>query len=290
MSKRNDPFGYSLRINEQTYIDYFDRLRGICENRIIWDGLPSTISARYLNEVLFYQGRVLIFCDPDIGLLALPYTGGGCRTVYNEPTERTAYAVTGYRATRTAADSVILYANTEQTAPAAMVEGYAMRLYEIQRAIDTNVKAQKTPVLVQCDEKQRLTFENLWQKYDGNQAVIFATSRLDADAVKVLTTHADYKAGELQALKERTYNEALSAMGVANLTETKRERMVRDEVARSVGGAFAARASVMSAANDAARQIRDIFGVEIVPRYNDFGDTSDGNPDTDDTTGEGVEM
>lgn len=278
MSRRKNEFEYSLKMNNRTYVNYFQRLRGIAQNRVIWDGLPSTVSARYFNQTIFEKGRALLFRDPELGVLGLPFTGGGSRTVYNQPIERSAYSVTGYHYGCDPNNSVIVYANTEETIPAELCELYALKLYEIDRAIDTNVKAQKTPVLIQCDEKERLTFENLWQQYDGNQAVIFANNRLNADGVKVLSTHSDYKAGDLQTLKERIWNEALAALGVANLSETKRERMIKDEVARSVGGAFAARASVMAAAEEAANQARDVLGIAIEPHFNDFAEGVETDP------------
>lgn len=53
------------------------------------------------------------------------------------------------------------------------MELFALRLYEAERTADVNIKAQKTPVLLLMDEKQRLTMENIYSQYEGNKPVIF---------------------------------------------------------------------------------------------------------------------
>ena len=51
---------------------------------------------------------------------------------------------------------------------------FAQKLYNVSRAIDVNINAQKTPLMIVCDEKQKLTMKNVYMQYEGNEPFIFA--------------------------------------------------------------------------------------------------------------------
>lgn len=78
---------------------------------------------------------------------------------------------------------------------------YAWRLYEIQRAIDTNVKLQKNPKIVTCSETQRLTIINLFKQYEGNYPFIFADKQMELGGLNSIDISAPYVADKLQVLK-----------------------------------------------------------------------------------------
>ena len=39
--------------------------------------------------------------------------------------------------------------------------------------MDVNIQAQKTPILILAEESQRLTMQNAYMQYDGNEPFIF---------------------------------------------------------------------------------------------------------------------
>ncbi|MDO5811326.1 MAG: hypothetical protein Q4Q37_09535, partial [Methanobrevibacter sp.] len=103
---------------------------------------------------------------------------------------------------------------------------FAKKLYNIDRAIDVNANAQKTPILLLCEENQRLSYINLYKEYDGNAPVIKGTTGLDLEGFQVLKTDAPYVADKLYELKTNIWNEALTYLGITNITYSKKERMI----------------------------------------------------------------
>ena len=139
----------------------------------------------------------------------------------------------------------------------------------MDRTIDVNVNAQKTPILILCDDKQRLTLENVYMSYEGNKPVIFGNSNLNPDMLKVIQTGAPFVADKIYQLKTQIWNEALTYLGISNLNINKRERLISDEVQRYQGGTLACRMSRLKARQQAADQINAMFGLNISVEYDE---------------------
>ena len=159
-------FWESAKMNNATFQTYFDRLTELSVSMFRWNNLPPTVDPRFLELALFGDGKAVFFYDDVLGFLALRCMTGGVWNVYNIPTDRTAYASNGYQMRLNPENSVIIYNNMIRTNSTLMVELYSRRLWDLDRTIDINAKAQKTPVFIQCSEQQRLTMKNLYMKYE----------------------------------------------------------------------------------------------------------------------------
>ena len=253
----------SAQINNQTYIDYYQRLMEFAINMFEWRNLPPTVDERFLELTLYEKGYCLYFNDEVVGNLALTCTIGGMLDVYRIPTERRAFAVNGYNKICTSQDSVLIFNNYLHTPTILTIELFARRLYEIERTIDVNVKAQKTPTLVLASEQQRLTMKNLYMQYDGNEPFIFGDKDMEFDGLKCLKTDAPYVADKLQVLKHQIWNEALTFCGIENSNQDKKERLVADEVGSNYGNIEAQRNVMLNARRQAADKINRMFGTNI---------------------------
>ena len=260
-------FWESARYNKDGFMQYFDRLTELSISMFEWKNLPHTIDERFLELSLFGDGMAIFFEDEVLGYLALRTMIGGRLDVYQIPTERTAYASNGYNKHLDNENSVIIFNNMIHTNSTRVVETYARRLYELDRIIDVNAKAQKTPVFIQCEETQRLTMKNLYMKYEGNEPFIFGDKSLNPNALKVLKTDAPYVADKIYQLKTQLWNEALTYLGISNLNVQKKERMISDEVIRNQGGTIASRYSRLESRRKACEQINDMFGLDIECNY-----------------------
>ena len=273
MAKKQDTqFWESARLNNATYQYYYRRLFGLSISCFEYTNLPESVDERFMELSLFADGNALFFEDPAMGHLCLRSANAGPLNVYGIPTQRHAYASNGYNAYRTEKDSVIIYDNYERWPLQPAVAMYAYRLYIIERAIDTNVNAQRTPLLIQCDEEERLSFVNLMKQYEGNIPFIFATRGLNVEGVHVFPTDAKYVGKDLQELKQQIWNEALTMIGIANANFVKRERLLSDEVARSMGGVIASRYSRLESRREAAEKINKMFGLNIEVNFRDTTD------------------
>lgn len=271
MSRRNKrDFWESAKLNNATYQQYYKRLLDLAVSRFEWINLPDTIDARFMELILITSGSCLFFRDEFLNtgdFLALRYAAGGELDFYRNPTRRNAIADNGYHAERTNLNSVIIYNNYLRSPGINELECYALRLYNIDRIIDVNVNAQKTPVLISCPETQRLTLLNLYKEYDGNAPVIWGDNKLDVSGISSIQTGAPYVSDKLIELKYKYWDEALTYLGYAALTETKSERLIKAEVQQLVGGALASRNSALQARRDACQQINKMFGLKIAVNF-----------------------
>ena len=308
MSRRRTNFDESLWRNNGTYRFYLDRLTELSISMFDWQNVPDSIDTRFLETTLFLNGSAVFFKDEDLReeniegeedgtLLALPVAMNGNFDLYNIPTRRTAYATNGYNRNLTNKDSVIVYNNMIHTNSVQACTVYARRLWNLDRAIDVNANAQKTPMLIKCNDSERLTLVNAYQKWEGNEPVIYGTKDFDPNSISVLRTDAPYVARDLYELKTQILNEALTYLGISNMNFQKRERLVTDEVVRNQGGTIASRYSRLEARREACKKINKMFGTNIEVYFRDdtkeFDENMRGgievNDDTTDSGSEGQE-
>lgn len=271
MARRRTGFEESLQMNNYTWRQYFNRLMELSMVMFEWKNLPETVDPRFLELTLFRNGSSIFFKDDDLELiegvtptyLALASANYGKFDVYNVPKDRRAYASNGYQYPCDNTNSVIIWNNYLRQNCRLDVEMFAKRLYNIDRIIDTNANAQKTPILLMCEENERLTYLNLYKEYDGHAPVIKGTSGLDLNGFQVLKTDAPYVCDKLYELKTEIWNEALTYLGISNVSNVKKERMITDEVTRNLGGTIANRYSRLLARQQACEKINKMFGLDI---------------------------
>ena len=281
-------FELSALQNNFSYTRYYLQLKELAVSMFEWKNLPPTIDERYLELTLFEQGKAVYFNDEVLGNLALKCTVGGGFDVYNVPILRRAYANNGYNRQLDEKDSVIIYNNYNRTNTMTDMKYYAMRLWNIDRAIDTNVNAQKTPILIQCSEDERLTMENLYKDYSGNMPFIAGTKNLNTDGFKVLKTDAPFVADRLMSIRNQIWNECMTILGISNVNFQKKERMVSDEVLRGQGGTVANRYTRLNTRKQAVEKINAMFGTNIEVDYREDYNVvnTDGNIENEDERGE----
>lgn len=267
--KPDRQFWESARMNNYTFKQYFNRLTELSVSMFDWKNVPDTIDVRFLELALFGDGMAVFFEDPDLGFLALRCAIGGPLNVYRIPIRRRAYAANGYNKDLDESNSVIIFNNFLHINSMLDVEMFAKRLYNLDRAIDVNANAQKTPILLKCDEQQRLTLKNLYQQYDGNMPVIFGDKNLSTNSIEAINTGAPFVADKLFQLKTQIWNEALTYLGISNINVTKKERMITDEVTRNQGGTMASRYSRLESRRQAVEKINEMFGLNIKVEYRD---------------------
>lgn len=273
---QNDNFIDSLVLNNATYDFYYMRLKELAISVFDWQNLPDSVDPRYLELELFEKGTAIFFKDEDLSLFGKPSTylclqcmQNGSFDVYRNPINRTAIGNNGYNKKLDSSDSVIIYNNLLRTNSSEVIKQYAYRLYLTQRAIDVNINAQKTPIIIQCDESQRLTLKNLYKQYDGNVPFIFGDRNLDLSGIRVLNTGAPMVATELDIQRVTIWNDALTYLGITNVNIQRRERLLNDEVSRNMGGTISSRYSRLQARQQACEQINDMFGLNIWCEYKD---------------------
>lgn len=261
-------FGDSDITNNLTYMQYLNRLTELSVSMFEWKNLPPTVDARYLELHLFETGSMVYFDDDVIGNLCLDCLPSGRLDVYGNPVLRRAYSgYNNYQKLLKESNSVIIWNNYLHTNSILEVKMFARRLYNLDRIIDVNANAQKTPVLIQGTEQQRLTLKNLYKEFDGNSPFIFGDKNLDLNSLKCLQTGAPYVCDKLYNLKQMYWNEALTYLGINNTGAQKRERMLSIESAQAQGGTISSRYSRLQSRREAVEKINAMFGTNIEVNY-----------------------
>ena len=280
---RRNAWGNSRDIDEtrdeaSSFQKYRDNLMQLGMAMFDWQELPDTCNERYIEKTEYLRGATIFFKDDVLGYLCLPVIFNGPFDVTDEPNRRVAYSRSGYRKELTKDDSVIIWNNYLRKPSCLTVNHYARRLADLENAIDVNCKAQKTPVLIRCSENQRLTLENLYRQYEGNYPFIFGEKDLDVKGIAAIVTEAPFVADKMFQIKMQIWNEALTELGISNISYQKKERLVSDEVIRNMGGTIASRYSRITMRRNACDQINDMFGLNISCDYReDFRQTDDEN-------------
>lgn len=261
-------FGESASVNNLTYMQYLNRLTELSVSMFEWKNLPPTVDARYLELHLFENGSMVYFDDDVIGNLCLDCLPSGRLDVYGNPVLRRAYSgYNNYQKLLNESNSVIIWNNYLHTNSILEVKMFAKRLYNLDRIIDVNANAQKTPVLIQGTEQQRLTLKNLYKEFDGNSPFIFGDKNLDLNSLKCLQTGAPYVCDKLYNLKQMYWNEALTYLGINNTGAQKRERMLSIESSQAQGGTISSRYSRLQSRREAVEKINAMFGTNIEVNY-----------------------
>lgn len=253
----------SARINNATYQFFFMKLMSIALSCFKWENLPDSIDERFLELTLANRGSCLFFKDEELSFLTLPANLSGQLNVYNIPKIRQAFASTGYNKMCDDKDSVIIFNNYLHFSTLSVVEHYAIRLYEMQRTIDVNVKAQKTPKIFKSNEQQRLTLQNIFMKYEGNEDAIFIDKDFDMNALQVFDTSAPYVADKIRMLMSQTFSNFLNDLGIEAITTEKKERINEAETESTKGYVEIGRNIFLNARKQACDEINRMFDLNI---------------------------
>ena len=270
MKPKDIRFLDSALMNSATYYDYLERFKKICLSMFEWQNLPESMNARYLEECLYYKGTAALLKDDLYGYINTQAASNGYLNIYGLPTSLNCYSYQ-YNSIRNVytgldgaedKDCVLVMNNWQRVPTAATIELFAQRLAEAEMVAMTNIKAQKTPVLIVVDENQRLMMENLYAQYDGNRPFIFGDKNQVGDnVIRSISTGADFIADKIMEYKKQIWNEALQFLGINTLQTEKKERLITDEASSNNELINLNLQSMLIPRQEAAEQFNKLFGL-----------------------------
>lgn len=262
-------------LNDSTYLSYMWRLYDLAVSVFEWKNLPKGINERMIERFLLANGMALFVYDEGIkgdpmqrspeGYAIMQMTFSGQFDIYNIPEKRMAYSGNSKHTSMEfdSTDSVICFNDNLGTPTFWTLDLYAKRLWRLERCIDVNIEQQKTPRIVKCSEKQRMTMKNLFAQVDGFMPTVWAEKDLDLTGVEVLDTSSPFVAHDLQVVKHQIWNEALTFLGIENTNTDKKERMVTDEVLGNMGDVEAQRFTRLNCRKQFCEEVNELFGLDI---------------------------
>lgn len=224
---------YQMMKNNQIYIDYLDRLKLIATSLFTWEGLDEVAgvgASRFLELVLYENGRAMFTKDDELGYIVLKVLPDDKFNIYMLPTKVQGFSFEFNKDYDF--DDIVYIMNNNLCKPTfETLRLIAYRLYEVESTIETNLIAQKTPVLIEGDTKTILTLKNVYMQYSGNIPFIFGSKKFDINnKLNVLRTDAPYLLDKLALHKHEVWDEMLTFLGINNANTDKKERLITDEV------------------------------------------------------------
>ena len=275
----NYKFDDSRLLNDATFTDYLNRFRRIALSMFEWVNLPKTMNARALEQNLYYMGQATLLKDEKYGFINTKCAGSGYVNIYGLPSKFNCYSY-NYKTMRELyvgpnplindeqkeieqqKECILVMNNWDRVPTAGSMELFAYRLYLAQRSCDVNVSAQRFPVMVVGDEKQRLMLENLYSQYNGNQPFIFGNkNQLNNEMLKTINTEAPYVVDKLTEYKKEIFNEALTFLGINNVSVKKKERLTENESNENTELVNLNLQAMLAPRLEACRQFNELFGL-----------------------------
>lgn len=220
----------AMFMNNATFIDYFDRMKLIATSLFTWKGLDDVGgNSRFLEQVLFEDGRAVFVQDPELGYLSVRVNPTDKLNVYRLPTRIEAWSI-GYNKQFNFDDVVYIQNNELEKPTFETISLFAKRLYETERAIDVNLKNTKHPIMIECDPKTQLTMKNVMMKLDGNEPFIFGNKDFNiGNRLNAIDTKTPYIIDKLELHKHNIWDEFLTFIGINNANTDKKERLITAE-------------------------------------------------------------
>lgn len=269
--------------NLHTYQMYKRQMTTLAENVFQIKNLPSFIDVSYVNQTLLYQGAIAFFQDDVLGLLALPFDVLGSLDIYGRPINIMARAYNGryFRKLSNDVDAkpednfVIMYDNSSKSSIYFDILQMAERIALNKRTIDINIVQQRTPRIWKTSKDKELSLKGVLQEIDSMVENVLTYDSLDLDEMECILQPSPFVADKVNINLDKEWAEFYRLIGVSNLIEQKRERLIKDEMSASQGGTIASRYSRFEPRKRAIEEINKKWGYNIEVSY------YDGEPDTE---------
>lgn len=247
------------------YLDYFLKL---ITNYWEWENIPDSIDKLFIEKFLPVNGYLGMFKHPTYGFIVSRGALGSRLDMYDNPTifrpvnnsnflNFGSIKINWYTDNLDPEKAIIIQNNNYNSPSTPWLEGFCMKLAEIEQTIQLNRNAQIRPYVIITDDKTEFSMKNFFNKLLNQDPVIpVNTQRGDTGSVSamqlsdrfyVVDTKTDFLLDKLHDEKQRVINQLLTWIGINNNAVDKAERLVSAE-ATSNNGLINASIQIMYAA------------------------------------------
>lgn len=250
---------------------YFNRYKLLALDCFEWINLPKNIESRYIEKALFDNGECAFYKDKEIGYLVLPSSPTAEFNVYNEPLYLLLTG-NGYSDIKDIKDCVRILNNDLPVAGWEYVDDFAIRMADVESSIKANIRQQKFPYIIVCDDNTRFSAETMYQNVKDGDPVIYSKKKLTDNDISVLDLNVPFVVDKLIDYKRELENDILSFYGLNNAKD-KKERMLVDEVNSNNDYIDRNIELMYKTRKYACKQINDKFGlnVDVIKKNDVFG-------------------
>lgn len=275
MSKRSQkpqpPWIDSYDLTRATYANWLNRLYDVALARFKWEGLEDSpfLDERFIEQFLFWQPLMAGYHDPVMGNLILPAMPSDNFDIIGDPKYVCAYGYnSNYQKTGlNKQNCAYLWCNMRRSPDAIVIKQFAQRLTNIDRTIDLNLAAQKTPRIAYANENTKLSVQNMVYQQDKYDPWLYVKGNPSTDDIKnmmgVLDLGVQYIGLQLEQQKKETLAEALTYLGIESNYNMKAERQFTTEVQMTLGQVEADRLSPLYSRQKFCKDYNRLFNTNI---------------------------
>ena len=230
-----------------------------------WSGFQSDFISDEIERRLYEDGSVVFFVDKEDGVQkVLRYAQQGKLNVYGIPTKWTVIGLNGYSKNLDDTNSVMIWNNKFRKPTVPYVRYIVANLVNIDQSIRVNVNAIKTPFIFEGDEKQLLTFKNMYRDISNNEPVLYLASKANLDnTFKAHNTGVEYQGKNLTELYDAYQSRLLTFLGLKSVKSDKKERLVVDEANQNEEFKNIFFASQYDMRKQACKLINEMYGLSV---------------------------
>ena len=159
------------------------------------------------------------------------FTENGGFDIHGYPLKRNVTFVNGRTAMFDENNSVIVKNNSLGIPDSNTMSSYASQLAQLDCAIDVNLRACKTPIILKGNKSQMDSIKAAYRQFDGDMPVMVndKNSTTLKECIEVFDLKTTYRGNEYYTTKDRLMAEAFNALGFYPEND-KAERLIVDEV------------------------------------------------------------
>lgn len=256
---------YRLQENLYEYDFYKKQLELYCLSMFKWRGLEQyKISTRFLERSLFYNGFVIFFKSKMLDKFVVANAAAIGLNDYEEPTAYRARGVNKLNEIVKASECVVIRNNVMWRGNIGNVNFFAKELSNIKKTFDLNLEQLKNPYIIECDEGQLSTVQNIMRKKQNGEPYIF-TRKDTMKQSNLVTTDLKIQNHTSQLIEVmNTYeSKARTHFGINNNNVFKKERLVSNETEQNNEEIELNRKLLLDERKQACIEIKEMFDIEI---------------------------
>lgn len=229
--------------------------------------LSEGLTSQRIESYLYDDGKAIFVEDKNLGYLCLKALDSTQRNVYNEAISFKAIGL-NYNQSYNIDNSVLIKNNALKMSFAPIINYYCKKLTDIELAKDVNRNANKTPIMIECDENTLLSAKNVFKQLNSNEPVILRNRNRGANlSTTVLKTDAPFIIDKLEDDYHNYEARILTIFGLDNYVEDKKERVQSAEVESQQEYIISNFRASLRERQLACEKINKMFGLDLTVDY-----------------------
>ena len=255
--------------NDIEFVYFYTKILEMFCNRFKWNNLPEYIPPYFLEQTLFFRANAAFIYDKNAEMFAVMKTNlTGLPDIYNIPSIREVYAVTGYLQDYTKDNSVLIWDNYSKFPFYYKAVMYAKILANAWKTREMNMFAQRTPFILKSPKDQKLSYAEIGSEYTNMIPIIRIDETIDMKNLEVLNLDSPWLVPGITTYMKDVWSQILTDLGYESNPVEKKERLITDEVAGNNGEAEANRNIGLDLRNRACNSVNKLWGLNLSVEFN----------------------